>query len=92
MSQGTVARISSSLGKIKGALKANQPIEGALYLPEIHNVENDMVEDIIITECSNIFRDLSAWRVSILSYQVGICLTFDLFETHYTFLRRPIRW
>lgn len=71
-SQGTVSKISSSIGRIRGVLKATQPIEGALNPVDAQTIENGTVEDILITECGNIFRDLSAWRVSILSYQVGI--------------------
>ncbi|RZB40834.1 sorting nexin-14-like [Asbolus verrucosus] len=99
-SQGTVARISSSLGKIRGALKAAQPIDGAIYPPESQTIENGTVEDIIISECGSIFRDLSAWRVSILSYQttnkiVSFCINVqrldvvdDCNKRHWVVLRK----
>lgn len=67
VSQSTVSKISSSLGKIKGALRTNQPIEGAIYTPEIQTIENGTVEDILTVDCSNIYRDLSTWRISIPS-------------------------
>lgn len=66
--QGTVAKISSGLGKIKVALRTNQPIEGAVFPHESHIIENEaspFAEDIISPEYGNIFRDLSAWRISI---------------------------
>jgi hypothetical protein len=69
-----VSKISSGIGKIRGALKVAQPIDGAIHAPESQTIENGTVEDIIISECGNIFRDLSAWRISILSYQVRAIL------------------
>ncbi|XP_065162082.1 sorting nexin-14-like isoform X2 [Atheta coriaria] len=63
-SQGTVAKLSNSLGKIKGALQAKQPVEGSIYPPESRIVESDaaFVEDF--SECTN-RRNLSTWRISI---------------------------
>lgn len=66
ISQSTVSKISNSIGKIKGALRTNQPIEGAIYTPEIQTIENGIVEDIIAIDC-NVDRDLSTWSVSIPS-------------------------
>ena len=64
-SQGTVAKISSSLGKIRGALQNKQPIEG-LCTPESQMYENNF------TQCTEgilpsfyTIKDLSAWRVDI---------------------------
>lgn len=65
------------MGKIRGALKTNQPVEGAIYAPECQAVENGTVDDIIITDCSNIFRDLSSWRVSIPSSDTLQVITSD---------------
>ncbi|CAH0546449.1 unnamed protein product [Brassicogethes aeneus] len=65
----TVSKISSGFGKIKGVLKANQPIEGALY-PECHNLtENGTVDDLIFNETDGIFRDLGSWRLFITDYR-----------------------
>ncbi|XP_966626.3 sorting nexin-14 isoform X1 [Tribolium castaneum] len=99
-SQGTVAKISSGIGKLRGALKVAQPIEGAIHPPEAQGIENGAVEDIIISECGNIFRDLSSWRVSILSYQtnnkvVSFCINVqrldvveDVTKRHWIVLRK----
>lgn len=70
ISQGTVAKISSGLGKIKGVLKTNQPIEGSFFPIETQNIEDGTVEDLLLAECKTLFRDLSTWKVSIRSYQV----------------------
>lgn len=53
------------MGRIRGALRTNQPIEGAVYAPENQTIENGTVEELSITDCSNIHRDLSTWRTSI---------------------------
>lgn len=71
-SQGTVAKISSGLGRIKGVLRSNQPVEGAIYPPDLNMYSNGpsaFVEDILLSDCENIFRDLSAWRISIPSVE-----------------------
>lgn len=60
-----MSKISSGLGRIRGALKANQPIEGSLCVPESQNLENGTIEELIVSDCSNIYRDLSTWRVTI---------------------------
>lgn len=62
--QGAVAKISSGLGKIKGALRPNHPIEGAMFpsdLNELPFVEN------ILQDCDNMFRNLNRWKISITS-------------------------
>ncbi|GLV46764.1 hypothetical protein CBL_13537 [Carabus blaptoides fortunei] len=75
-SQGTVSKISSGLYKIKGALRT-QPIEGAVYPQETQTYETD--PSIFIEQ--NIYRDLSAWRVSI-SYaeQIGGPKSISIFH------------
>lgn len=66
--QGAVAKISSGLGKIKGALKPNQPIEGAMFYsdPNMFTNEIPFIEGIF-PDCENMFRDLNTWKVSISS-------------------------
>lgn len=67
-SQGTVAKISSGLGKIKGALQTKQPIEG-FYTPESQMYDNDATHytnDVMAPVIG--FRDLTAWRVSIRNF------------------------
>ncbi|KAJ8911435.1 hypothetical protein NQ315_005968 [Exocentrus adspersus] len=70
-SQGTVAKISSGLVKIKGVLKTNQPIEGSFFPLETQTIEDHTVEDILLAECKTLFRDLSTWKVTIPSYQAS---------------------
>lgn len=60
-STGTVSKLSSGFHRIKGALKTPQPIEGAVYHSETHSFET--VPSLFIE--TNIYRDLSAWRVAI---------------------------
>ncbi|KAI4470344.1 sorting nexin [Holotrichia oblita] len=66
-SQGTVAKISSGLGKIKGALQTKQPVEG--YAPESQVYENDATHfiDDVMPHITG-FRDLTTWRVSIRNF------------------------
>lgn len=87
-SQGTVSKISSGIGKIKGALKTNQPVEGAVFPQEIPVLESEptpFIEDLIPPDVSQNFRDLNAWKISIpdietrvVSYQHYI--TFNNFN------------
>lgn len=65
VTQSTVSKISSGLGRIRGALRTNQPIEGAVCIPETQTFENGGIEELIVSDCSNSYRDLSAWRVSV---------------------------
>ncbi|KAK4877057.1 hypothetical protein RN001_009563 [Aquatica leii] len=69
--QGTVAKISSGLGRIKGVLKPNQPVEGSIFTPDLQMYPDStaFVEDIFLADCESIFRDLSAWRISIPSVE-----------------------
>ncbi|XP_017774101.1 PREDICTED: sorting nexin-14-like isoform X2 [Nicrophorus vespilloides] len=62
--QGAVSKISSSFGKIKGALQAKQPVEGAVYPHESRILESDhtYIEE---SEMYTPNRDLTAWRISI---------------------------
>lgn len=60
-----MSKISSGLGRIRGALRTNQPIEGAVCIPETQTFENGTIEELIVSDCSNIYRDLSTWRVSV---------------------------
>ncbi|KAJ8981392.1 hypothetical protein NQ317_002586 [Molorchus minor] len=57
-SQGTVSKISSSLGKIKGVLKTTQPIEGAFFPLESQNVEDGTTSpsNKVIYFCVNVER------------------------------------
>ncbi|XP_066140261.1 sorting nexin-14-like isoform X2 [Euwallacea fornicatus] len=55
---GAVSKISSSLGKIRGVLKAAAPIEGSL-----DPLESGYSEDVIFSD--NLMRDLSSWKVKI---------------------------
>ncbi|XP_022915727.2 sorting nexin-14-like isoform X2 [Onthophagus taurus] len=63
--QGTVAKISSGLGKLKGVLQTKQPIEG-YYTPESHAYESDASHfiDEVVPQ-TPVSRDLSTWRISI---------------------------
>lgn len=65
--QGTVAKISSGLGKIKGALQTKQPVEG--YAPDQQAYENDATHyiDDVMPHIMG-FRDLTTWRVSIRNF------------------------
>ncbi|KAF5269937.1 hypothetical protein FQR65_LT05736 [Abscondita terminalis] len=69
--QGTVAKISSGLGRIKGVLRPNQPVDGSVFTPDlqIYPDSTALVEDIFLSDCEGIFRDLSAWRISISSVE-----------------------
>lgn len=58
------------MGKIKGVLKTNQPVEGAMFPLESQTIEDGNVEDILLAECKQLFRDLTMWKVSIPTYQV----------------------
>lgn len=81
VSQSTVSKISSGLGRIRGALRTNQPIEGAVCIPEAQAFENGTIEELIVSDCSNIHRDLSTWRVSIPNTeltQVTILHTYQI--------------
>ncbi|XP_069690974.1 sorting nexin-14-like isoform X2 [Periplaneta americana] len=63
---GAVARLSSRLHKIKGALRA-QPVEGHAYDTDstLDLGETEFAEDLQLSDTSESNRDLSAWRVSI---------------------------
>ncbi|GFG30199.1 hypothetical protein Cfor_10178 [Coptotermes formosanus] len=63
---GAVARLSSRLHKIKGALRA-QPVEGQAYDSDLtlDLGEGEFAEDLQLPDTSESYRDLSAWRVSI---------------------------
>lgn len=63
---GAVARLSSRLHKIKGALRA-QPVEGHVYDSDLalDLGEGEFAEDFQLPDTSESYRDLSAWRVSI---------------------------
>lgn len=65
-----MSKLSSGFGKIKGVLKTAQPVEGAVFPLESQGVENVNVEDILLGDCKQLFRDLSTWRVTIPTYQV----------------------
>lgn len=67
---GAVSKFSTGLGKIKGVLKTNQPIEGAFFHPEIQTIENGAADDMFLEDCKSLFRDMSTWKVSIPTYQV----------------------
>lgn len=72
-SQGTVAKISSGLGRIKGALKTTQPIEGAIYPNEMHVTEAESVpfmDEITPPGNTKIIRDLSLWKITVPSYSI----------------------
>ncbi|XP_028141747.1 sorting nexin-14 isoform X2 [Diabrotica virgifera virgifera] len=69
--QGAVSKISSSLGKIKGVLKTNQPIEGAFFPLESQSVENGTTDEIFLHECKSLFRDMSTWKISIPTFQTS---------------------
>lgn len=71
-------------------MKVSQPIDGAINPLESQTIENGTVEDIIIAECGNIFRDLSSWRVSITSYKVLIFLS-KISELIFSFSRQIIK-
>ncbi|KAJ9589467.1 hypothetical protein L9F63_017328, partial [Diploptera punctata] len=64
---GAVARLSSRLHKIKGALRA-QPIEGHAFDTDgtLDLGESEYAEDLQLSDTES-NRDLSAWRVSIPS-------------------------
>lgn len=64
---GTVSKISSSLGKIRGVLKSTQALEGAI----LQNVEDCALDDMFSANY-DLFRDLSTWQVTINSYQVKL--------------------
>ncbi|KAK5642032.1 hypothetical protein RI129_008199 [Pyrocoelia pectoralis] len=86
--QGTVAKISSGLGRIRGVLKPNQPVEGSIFTPELQIYSNNPVafeEDIFLSDCESIFRDLSTWRISIPSvevHQLGSSKLYHTFNIH----------
>ncbi|XP_031347622.1 sorting nexin-14-like isoform X2 [Photinus pyralis] len=84
--QGTVAKISSGLGRIKGVLKPNQPVEGSIFTPELYsNNPTTFEEDIFLSDCEGIFRDLSTWRISIPSvevHQLGSSKSYYIFNIH----------
>ncbi|XP_021925834.1 sorting nexin-14-like isoform X2 [Zootermopsis nevadensis] len=63
---GAVARLSSRLHKIKGALRT-QPVEGHVYDTDsaLDLGETEYAEDLHLSDSSESYRDLSAWRVSI---------------------------
>ncbi|XP_057664607.1 sorting nexin-14-like isoform X1 [Diorhabda carinulata] len=86
--QGTVSKISTSLGKIKGVLKTTQSIEGSFFPPETHPVENGTIEDTLLDDCKSIFRDMSTWKVTIPNYEanptdkvVYFCVNVERTET-----------
>lgn len=58
------------MGKIKGVLRVNNPVDGAFFPGENNYVDNENVDDILLAECNPLFRDLSTWRVWISTFQV----------------------
>lgn len=58
------------MGKIRGVLKASQPIDGSFFPIETQNLENGNVDEILLSDCKSLFRDLSTWMVTVPSYQV----------------------
>ncbi|CAG9861895.1 unnamed protein product [Phyllotreta striolata] len=68
---GPVSKFSSGLGKIKGVLKTNQPVEGAFYPPEAQLVENGTADDMFLEDCKNLFRDMSTWKVDVPTFQTN---------------------
>ncbi|XP_063236943.1 sorting nexin-14-like [Bacillus rossius redtenbacheri] len=66
---GAVARISSRLNKIKGALRS-QPVEGHTFETDstLDLGESEFAEDLRLAGAAS-GRDLNAWRVSIPSVQ-----------------------
>lgn len=63
---GAVARLSNRLHKIKGALRA-QPVEGHAYDADstLDLGGTEFAEDLQLSDTSESYRDLSAWRISI---------------------------
>lgn len=86
--QGTVSKISTGIGKIKGVLKTNQPIEGSFFPHESPSVDNGTTEDTFLDDSKSIFRDMSTWKVTIPNYEanptdkvVYFCVNVERAET-----------
>lgn len=67
--QGAVSKLSSGLGKIRGVLRPNHPVDGALF-PGEPQYGDTAADDMLLTDCNPLFRDLSTWRVFISTFQV----------------------
>nr|CAH7759736.1 unnamed protein product [Callosobruchus chinensis] len=69
--QSAVSKLSSGFGKIKGVLKSTQTVEGAFFPLEPQNVEDVRVDEMLLSECKTLFRDMSTWKITVPSYQAS---------------------